>query len=71
MMGNVELYVVMGPTDYEEYGVCGVFFDPTDAARACERAPRFYDVDSVPEQYTVHEIRSSELLEEGALAEVG
>lgn len=61
-MSAVYVYAVVGPTDYEEVGLCGVFLTAPEADRAVTRASEFYGVDDVPSQYRVIEVRVGELL---------
>lgn len=66
-MRNVDVYVLVGPTESEELGVCGFFLDAQAADRAAGRAPDFYGVATHVEQYRVVELELGTLLASGAL----
>lgn len=68
-MSDVTVYVLVGPTDYEEMGICAVFLEPEDADRAVRKASKYYGVDAVPEQYRVVELATGRLLD-GVLDEL-
>lgn len=66
-MKNVCVYVLVGPTESEELGVCGFFLDAQAADRAAGRALDFYEVATHVEQYRVVELELGTLLVGGAL----